>query len=302
MSSPEATDPEEAGPADAGRPASRWAIAAFLLGLVSLVPLSVIAGIVALVRTRDGRESGRGLAIAGMVISILWGAVWAYSAWPKEGLITGTLQSGPMLRVGDCFGETINSPVSCDKPHSREVFAVLSLSRFPDNDTEQEQLENRCKAELPKFSAAASRDPELRVEAWPPGTESRYMDNHVAECLRISVPTGSVRLRAERSGFSVVERQRFSGDHWHPSGTHIDGVALLQPERFGIAPGDLSSERPAGGGIGQFHPHLEAEHHHTIDGGPDHAGGLRDAVVGSELHIRTTANPDVVRADQNPVQ
>ncbi len=150
---------------------------------MSLAPLSVIAGIVALVKARDGRESGRGLAIAGMVISLLWGAVWAYSAWPKDGLITGTLQSGPMMRVGDCFGETINSPVSCDKPHSREVFAVLSLSRFPDNDAEQEQLENRCKAELPKFSAAASRDTELRVEAWPPGTESRYMDNHAAECV-----------------------------------------------------------------------------------------------------------------------
>ena len=114
---------------------------------------------------------------------MLWAVVWAYSAWPKDGLITGTLQSGPTLRVGECFGETINSPVSCDKPHSREVFAVLSLSRFPDNDTEQEQLENRCKAELPKFSATASRDTELRVEAWPPGTESRYVENRAAGCV-----------------------------------------------------------------------------------------------------------------------
>jgi hypothetical protein len=184
MTSPEAPDPEEASTADATRPVSKWAMAAFLLGVVMLVPFSVIAGIVALVKARDGRESGRGLAIAGIVISMLWGTVfWFYSAWPKDGLITGTLQSGPMLRVGECFGETINSPMSCDKPHSREVFAVLSLSRFPDNDTEQEQLENRCKAELPKFSATASRDPELRVEAWPPGTESRYMDNRAAGCV-----------------------------------------------------------------------------------------------------------------------
>jgi putative regulator of septum formation len=183
MISPEAPEPEDAGPADAGRPINRWAIAAFLLGLVSLVPLSVIAGIVALVKARDGREAGRGLAIAGMVISMLWAAVWAYSIWPKDGLITGTVQAGPTLRVGDCFGASINSPVSCDKPHHREVFAVLSLSRFPDNDAEQEQLENRCKAELPKFSPSASRDPELGIEAWPPGTESRYMENHAAGCV-----------------------------------------------------------------------------------------------------------------------
>ena len=78
MTSPEAPDPEDASTADASRPVSRWAIAAFLLGVVSLVPLSVIAGIVALAKARDGRESGRGLAIAGIVISVLWGAVWFY--------------------------------------------------------------------------------------------------------------------------------------------------------------------------------------------------------------------------------
>jgi hypothetical protein len=183
MTSPQASDPEEPGPTDSSRPLNRWAIATFLLGLVSLVPLSLIAGIVALVKIRDDRESGRSLAIAGMVISILWAAVWVYSAWPKHGLITGTEQSAATLRVGDCFGAAINAPVSCDKPHSREVFAVLTLSRFPNNDAEQEQLENRCKAELPKFSTSASRDPELGIEAWPPGTESRYMDNHAAACV-----------------------------------------------------------------------------------------------------------------------
>jgi hypothetical protein len=180
MTSPQAPDPGKAGPV---RPVSRWAIAAFLLGLVSLAPLSVIAGIVALVKTKDGQQSGRGLAIAGMVISVLWGAVWAYGAWPKDGLITGTLQSAPTMQVGQCFDDAINSPVSCDKPHSHEVFAVLALSRFPDSDAEQKQIENRCKAELPKYSPAASRDPKIQVDAWPPGTESRYMDSHAAGCV-----------------------------------------------------------------------------------------------------------------------
>jgi hypothetical protein len=196
MTSPEAPDPEEVSPADAGRPVSRWAIAAFLLGVVSLVPLSVIAGIVALAKARDGRESGRGLAIAGIVISMLWAAVWAYSAWPKDGLITGTLQSGPMLRVGECFGETINSPVSCDKPHSREVFAVLSLSRFPDNDTEQEQLENRCKAELTRSYESKHGPPAPSRGTW---TIARR------DVLRISVPTGSARSRAEHPQCELTE-------------------------------------------------------------------------------------------------
>jgi len=33
---------------------------------------SVICGIIALTKTKDGRQGGRGLAIAGLVISGLW--------------------------------------------------------------------------------------------------------------------------------------------------------------------------------------------------------------------------------------
>jgi hypothetical protein len=162
------------------RPVSKWAIATFLLGLVGLVPLSVIAGFVTFVKTRGGQVSGRGLAVAGIVICVLWAAVWSYIEWPKGGLITGTTQSA---RVGTCFQQTISSPVSCDKPHTDELFAMLTLSRFPDSDHEQRAIENRCREELPKYSPTATRDPQLHVDAWSPGTESRQLDTHAAGCV-----------------------------------------------------------------------------------------------------------------------
>jgi putative regulator of septum formation len=174
------TSPPAPDPAITDRPVSRWAIATFVLGLVSLIPLSLLSGIVALIKTRDGKEPGRGLAVAGIVICVLWAAVWAYSWWPKTGLITGTLQSD---RVGTCFRGDVNTPVSCDQPHSDELFAMLSLSRFPDSDPEQRQIENRCKAELPKYSATADRDPSIRVEAWSPGAEWKQLDTHAAGCV-----------------------------------------------------------------------------------------------------------------------
>jgi hypothetical protein len=174
------TSPPSPDPTTTDRPVSRWAIATFLLGLVSLVPLSLLAGIVALIKTKDGKEPGRGLAIAGIVICALWAAVWAYNLWPKNGLITGTLHSD---RVGTCFRGDVNSPVSCDKPHSDELFAMLSLSRFPDSDPEQREVENRCKAELPKYSATADRDPSIRVDPWSPGTEWKQLDTHAAGCV-----------------------------------------------------------------------------------------------------------------------
>jgi len=174
------TSPPAPDPAITDRPVSRWAIATFVLGLVSLIPLSLLAGVVALIKTRDGKEPGRGLAVAGIVICVLWAAVWAYSWWPKTGLITGTLQSE---RVGTCFRGDVNTPVSCDQPHSDELFAMLSLSRFPDSDAEQRQIETRCKAELPKYSATADRDPSIRVEAWSPGAEWKQLDTHAAGCV-----------------------------------------------------------------------------------------------------------------------
>jgi hypothetical protein len=175
MTSPPVSDPDITD-----RPVSRWAIATFLLGLVSLIPLSLLSAIVALIKTRGGREPGRGLAVAGIVICALWAAVWAYNLWPKSGLITGTLQSD---RVGTCFRGDVNSPVSCDQPHSDELFAMLSLSRFPDSDREQRQIENRCKTELPKYSATADRDPSIRVDAWSPGAEWKQLDTHAAGCV-----------------------------------------------------------------------------------------------------------------------
>jgi hypothetical protein len=54
------------------RTTSGWAIASFVLAFVCCVPLSVIFGFIALVKTKDGRQEGRGLAIAGLVISPLW--------------------------------------------------------------------------------------------------------------------------------------------------------------------------------------------------------------------------------------
>ena len=174
------TPPPVSDPAVTDRPASRWALATFLLGLVSLIPLSLLAGIVALIKTRGGKQPGRGLAVAGIVICALWTAVWAYSFWPKSGLITGTVQSD---RVGTCFRGDVNSPVSCNQPHSDEVFAMLSLSRAPDSDPEQRQIENRCKAELPKYSPTADRDPSIRVDAWPPGAEWKQLDTHAAGCV-----------------------------------------------------------------------------------------------------------------------
>ena len=180
------------------RPTSGWAIAAFVLGLLACVPLGVIFGIVALVETRGGRRSGRGLAIAGLVISALWvpvGVIAALFGMAGESLITGTVDSSPLVRVGECFNPDINTRVDCGQPHSDEVFAVLSLSHFPDSDADFQDLKNRCGAELQKYSPSASRDPSVQVDTWGPGTDWKYMDNHTTACAAHFTPdrVGSIK-------------------------------------------------------------------------------------------------------------
>jgi Domain of unknown function (DUF4190)/Septum formation len=189
-------------PGPAGYPSRRatsgWAIAAFVLGLLACVPLSVIFGIVALVKTRGGRQSGRGLAIAGLVFSALWVPVAVIAAlvvMTNLFLITGTVDSSPLVRVGECFNPDINTSVDCGQPHSDEVFAVLSLSHFPDSDADFRDLNNRCRAELQKYSPSASRDPSVRVVTWGPGTDWKYMNNHTTACAAHFTPNrvGSIK-------------------------------------------------------------------------------------------------------------
>ncbi|MGH3967022.1 MAG: septum formation family protein [Mycobacterium sp.] len=180
------------------RTTSGWAIAGFVLGLLSCVPLGVIFGIIALAQTKGGRRSGRGLAFAGIVLSGLWvvvGVVAAVVVLIGNSLVTGTVQSSPLVRVGQCFDPDINNSVSCEQPHSDEVFAVLSLSRFPGSGGDDDELTKRCRAELQKYSPSASRDPNVQVVTWGPGTDWKYMNNHTTACDAHSTPNrvGSIK-------------------------------------------------------------------------------------------------------------
>jgi hypothetical protein len=74
------------------RPVSGFAIATLVLGICGIVLPAVICGIVALGQTRGGSHSGRGMAIAGLLISAAWVLLLALFiayviiAWPDTGV------------------------------------------------------------------------------------------------------------------------------------------------------------------------------------------------------------------------
>jgi hypothetical protein len=179
-----------------------WAIASFVLGLISASVLSIIFGIVALAKIRNVPQRGKGLAIAGICLSAVWivGAIgfFAYlSSTAAQRSSTGQItQNGHLsvteLRAGDCFQNAAgNKPdtgtmtqitaVACTSPHNAQVIALLPVSgsAYPGAAAFEAQAEPGCnakaKADLDRAQLTSSMNllwyyPEQ--EAWTDGQHS----------------------------------------------------------------------------------------------------------------------------------
>jgi hypothetical protein len=149
-----------------------FAIAAFVLGLIGGVLLSVIFGIVALNKLRSRPQRGKGLAIAGLCLSGVWVLVIAsvlvinIQTASHRSAATGQItKSGHLdvlsLRAGDCFqNPSGNQPssalltqvtaVSCASPHNAQVISLLPVpgSAYPGQAAFRAQALTGCKASV----------------------------------------------------------------------------------------------------------------------------------------------------------
>lgn len=121
-------------------PSKAMAITALILSLLCCFPIGLILAIVVLVRSRDGRNHGKGLAIGAVVASIV--SVVALSAgvygltqvdWdeftPVEQLKTGEcLNASNLTDDSEDFVEDIEE-VDCASPHDAEVLVTKELTQ-----------------------------------------------------------------------------------------------------------------------------------------------------------------------------
>jgi hypothetical protein len=152
---------------------SGLAIASFVLGLLGglllTAVLSVILGIAALAGIRRTGQRGRGLAIAGIVLSGVWTVtvIALFVVGTTTGgrsTASGTGSPGPAsvsvfsLRVGTCFdnpagnalGITSVTPIACTKAHDAQVFAEFNTSgrSFPGSTTLERRADSGCNAKI----------------------------------------------------------------------------------------------------------------------------------------------------------
>lgn len=166
------------------------AVASFVTAVVGLGLVGVGLGIAALVRIRRGRTTGRGLAIAGVAVGLVWTLAQALVA---ASLVGAWLASRPLpvevtepqraqatrLVTGHCLGELPPDGavgrvevVPCDGEHAAEV---ISQYRFPSDAVWPGQRQADARVARACELTPAEVEAGVRIVTWAP-TERSWRD------------------------------------------------------------------------------------------------------------------------------
>ena len=137
-------------------PSKAMAITALISSLLCCTPLGFILALVVLARSKDGKNHGKGLAIAALVISILFSLGIAAGAYGLTQVDWDDLNPVSDLSQGDCFNakglddedaEFVSEidEVSCTTSHDAEV---LASTDFTADQAEAYKLDNSLCNEL----------------------------------------------------------------------------------------------------------------------------------------------------------
>ncbi|WP_051366409.1 DUF4190 domain-containing protein [Hamadaea tsunoensis] len=183
-----------------------FAIASLIFGILGGVLFAVIFGIVALTQIPKRNQGGKGLAITGLVLSVVWllvcgGAIAIGALSDKSTGTTGndglTTSQTSDLKVGDCVNGingkdgtqfSRNPPkVACTTPHEGEVFKVITMAdgSFPGDTEVQKQSEDGCGGALDSYAPAAKTD-KLEIYFLYPTRSSWLGGDRDITCFAVS--------------------------------------------------------------------------------------------------------------------
>ncbi|MER8185990.1 DUF4190 domain-containing protein [Kitasatospora sp. NPDC094015] len=214
-----------------------YAIASLVLGLFGFACLAWVAGlafgIAALRRLRVRPQAGRGMAVAGIVLSALWGAfllttvaVILIAGWPDrpphrgaDGRVGAPVQVAlNHVKEGDCVesadfsgltGDRLKV-VPCTAQHRGEVFAVVGLAGYadyPGDEAVLAQEQAKCLEARSRYAIDDAAVPAgVRIAFLGGGAENWGTAARPVACVFESgrMRTGSVRQDPDR----LNEQQR----------------------------------------------------------------------------------------------
>jgi Domain of unknown function (DUF4190)/Septum formation len=176
--------PESGGTNGLATAALATGIGGIFFGLAA--PVAIGLGIAALVQLKKRQQSGRGMAIAGLVIGslttlgylVLFGILIAIGVSSDDDYGAPD-SSGPTtyvdeLAVGDCFDdrgaedEVVRR--SCAAPHDGEIIAGVTLDDgpYPGNQGVDRAADKACSPEFGTYVGKSADDSELRLQWWTP--------------------------------------------------------------------------------------------------------------------------------------
>jgi Domain of unknown function (DUF4190)/Septum formation len=201
---PEAPPPPPPPPPPGGGGTSGFAIASLVFGIIGGIPLGIAFGIVALVRIKQRRQSGTGMAIAGITLSCLWllaiGAIVivALSTDAERDAGGRVEETGSEsvfeLRVGDCMNDleetTFELAVEvtpCGEPHDGEAIAEFDMPEgdWPGMTAVTAAADERCGAALDSAAASAPRGLELEAFYFHPTEQSWDRGDRKVLCIAL---------------------------------------------------------------------------------------------------------------------
>jgi hypothetical protein len=198
-----------------------FAIAALIFGIIGGALLGFIFGFIALSQTKRTGQNGRGMAIAGIVLSGLWTIgfvlliVLAVASSTPPGPVApttvptasptaeptteppvttapSTAISATELQVGDCLNDLTNSTdvsslpsVPCAQPHEGEVFAVFDLppGPYPGAAGVDDLVSKGCNARLAQYSPSAPSDDAVGLFSVYPLEQNWNRDDREVVCI-----------------------------------------------------------------------------------------------------------------------
>ncbi|MFD8210520.1 DUF4190 domain-containing protein [Streptomyces sp. NPDC059695] len=244
--------PGAPGAAPYGQPPHRstngLAVGSLVSGIVCcLPPLGLVLGLVALPQIRKRGQNGKGLAIAGIVLSALsclllvaglvsGGFRSAYDGF-KEGVDEASRsRSAFALRPGQCFTDhskgaefaTDVRVVDCARPHDGEVsgtFKVTGVAAWPGDDAIEDIADKRCEP----INAAYAMDTwaiprNVGLSYYQPSRESWRLGDREVTCAFTGEKPFSGSVRSDSTRLTLDQ------EHLLLSLNPIETVGYREPE------------------------------------------------------------------------